>query len=135
MRDTLGDVQSEIELSISHLRDNKGEVSAWIREAVEEHRRLQMKKSQFGDSRSPWLLGHAAEASDEIGPNQFVKVRKGQLDKLLKSIQTNQAEMESLRQKVEDRKQLSDSQFTRMKKSLVFKHDFQKDRPLVLTLH
>ena len=54
---------------------------------------------------------------------------------MLASLNSNQSELESLKQKVETRKVANQNLFIAMNKSLVYKHDYQKDKPFAMSLH
>lgn len=132
------EMQTEIELSISTLTQNAGEIKGWIQEAVDEQRKLMLKRSRvLSAGGDPFLRGAAAQdgSDDVLGPNSFIRIKKSQLDHLLASLNSNQSELESLKQKVETRKVANQNLFIAMNKSLVYKHDYQKDKPFALSLH
>lgn len=61
-------------------------------------------------------------------------IKKSQLDYLLNSLKSNQAELEGLKSKVETRKVHNHNQFIAMNKSLVYQHDYLRDKPFALSL-
>ena len=82
---------------------------------------------------NPFLKGNAEE--ETLGANSQVRVKKQQLDHLINSLKENKAELQSLNSLVEQNKTVSNSSFVAMNKSLVFKHDYLRDKPFILTLH
>ena len=62
-------------------------------------------------------------------------MKKSQLDHLVNSLKENKAELESLKSNVEQNKTFSNANFVAMNKSVVYKHDYLRDKPFILTLH
>ena len=98
-----------------------------------------LKRSRVitGGDQNPFLKKTSIGGDDQdvLGPNSLVHIKKSQLDHLLNSLKSNKAELENLKQKVETRKTHNQSQFVTMNKSLVYKHDYQRDKPFALSLH
>jgi hypothetical protein len=92
IRDVLQEVSMEIEISIDARAKNISEINGWIREAIDEQKRLMLKRSQIAHpTNDPFLKSRPAEGDgDEIlGPNSFVRIKKSQLDHLLSQIKSN----------------------------------------------
>ena len=132
------EVQTEIELSISTLTSNTNEINGWVKEAIDEQKRLMLKRSRVVNTNNdPFLkaANHEQNTDEVLGPNSLVRVKKSQLDHLIGSLKSNQVELENLKMKVEQRKTHSNAEFIAINKSLVYKHNYLKEKPFVLTLH
>lgn len=94
----------------------------------------QRLKSSQAPGTNPFISGGGG-ADDVFGPNTQIRIKKSQLDHLQSQIKSNIDELERLKQIVEEGKTKTKEDFIRMSKSLVFKHDYKRGKPLVISYH
>ena len=80
------------------------------------------------------MKGSSAQTSDELNANSIIKIKKSDLDKLLKSFSKQKSDLESLQEKVESQKNECKNIFTKLNGSLIYKHGQYKGKPFEITL-
>ena len=93
----------ELETSTNQLEDSAKEINGWFSEAFEEQERLALKRSQLIGVNNPFAKNdkNVGDGEEVLGPNSIIRIKKSQLDHLLNSLKENQAELNSLKQKVQ----------------------------------
>ena len=79
----------------SGIQQEQNVVNKWLDDALKEQKEISLRQSNFRAG-NPFMKGSSAQASDELNANSIIKIKKSDLDKLLKSFSKQKSDLESL---------------------------------------